>query len=58
MGLILGSAKDLSIKAILKAASKLAKRTLGWIGAAYAIYDLSTCLYQEYNDGNDISEHG
>lgn len=31
-GLIVGSAKDMSRKALIKAAKKLASRTLGWIG--------------------------
>lgn len=54
LSFIVGSAKSYSIKAILKAARKLATRTLGFIGAAAVVYDLSICLYQEYNDEDDV----
>ena len=29
---------------VLKAASKLARRTLGWVGAAYAVYEFTVCV--------------
>ena len=43
-GLILGSAKNLTQGALLKAAKKLATRTLGWIGAGIAIYEFGDCM--------------
>lgn len=43
-GLILGSAKNLTTKAILKAAKKLATRTVGWLGAAVAVYEFGDCM--------------
>jgi hypothetical protein len=43
-GLILGSAKNLTTKAILKAAKKLATRTVGWLGAAVAVYEFGNCI--------------
>ena len=42
--LILGSAKNLTTKAILKAAKKLATRTVGWLGAAVAVYEFGDCM--------------
>ena len=42
--LILGSAEKLTTKAILKAAKKLATRTVGWLGAAYAVYEFGDCM--------------
>lgn len=42
--LILGGAKNLTTKAILKAAKKLATRTVGWLGAAYAVYEFGDCM--------------
>lgn len=32
---------------VLKAAKKLGKRTLGWVGAAIIVYELATCLNDE-----------
>lgn len=43
-GIIVGSAKTLTKKAILKAAKKLAARTLGWVGAAIAVVDFASCM--------------
>ena len=43
-GLIVGSAKNLGRKALLKAARKLATRMLGWVGAAVAIYEFGDCM--------------
>jgi hypothetical protein len=43
-GLIVGSAKNLGRKALLKAARKLATRILGWVGAAVAIYEFGDCM--------------
>jgi len=43
-GLIVGSAKDMSRKALIKAAKKLASRTLGWIGLGIAIYEFGDCM--------------
>lgn len=43
-GLIVGAAGSTSTKALLKAARKLATRALGWVGAAYAIYDFGSCM--------------
>lgn len=43
-GLLVGSAKSLSQKALLKAAKKLATRTLGWVGASIAIYEFGDCM--------------
>jgi hypothetical protein len=43
-GMIVGAAKDTSRKALLKAAKKLATRTLGIIGAAIAIYEFGDCM--------------
>ena len=42
--LILGGAKNLTTKAILKAAKKLATRTVGWLGAAVAVYEFGDCM--------------
>lgn len=42
--LILGSVKNLTTKAILKAAKKLATRTVGWLGAAFAVYEFGDCI--------------
>ena len=42
--LIVGSAKNLTRVALLKAAKKLVARTIGWIGAAIAIYDFGDCM--------------
>lgn len=44
VGLIVGGAKNLSKKAILKAAKKLATRSLGWVGAAIAVVDFAACM--------------
>ncbi|MDG1729637.1 MAG: hypothetical protein P8K68_12115 [Algibacter sp.] len=43
-GLVIGSAKNLGTKAILKAAGKLAGRAVGWIGMAVATYQFIRCL--------------
>ena len=43
-GLVLGSAKNLGRKAILKAAAKLAGRLVGWVGMAIAAYQFVRCL--------------
>lgn len=43
-GLIVGSAKSLTKKAILKAAKKMATRSLGWAGAAIAVVDFASCM--------------
>lgn len=43
-GLIVGSAKSLTKKAILKAAKKMATRSLGWVGAAIAVVDFASCM--------------
>lgn len=42
--LILGTANGTSAAAILKAARKLATRTLGWIGAGIAVYEFGDCM--------------
>ena len=42
--LIVGSAKNLTRAALLKAASKLVSRTIGWISAAIAVYDFGSCM--------------
>lgn len=42
--LIIGSAQGTSTAAILKAARKLATRTLGWIGAGIAVYEFGDCM--------------
>lgn len=44
VSLICGSAKSLSKKAILKAATKLASKSIGWIGAAIAVVDFAACM--------------
>lgn len=44
VGLLVGSAKSLTKKAILKAAKKLATRSLGWVGAAIAVVDFASCM--------------
>ncbi|MDY3333107.1 MAG: hypothetical protein SOW90_05085 [Gallibacter sp.] len=43
-GLIVGSAKSLTKKAILEAAKKMATRSLGWVGAAIAVVDFASCM--------------
>ncbi|HYJ37523.1 MAG TPA: hypothetical protein VEV87_02860, partial [Chitinophagaceae bacterium] len=43
-GLLIGSAKELSRTALIKAAKKLATRTLGWIGVGIAIYEFGDCM--------------
>ena len=43
-GLVIGSAKNLGTKAILKAAAKLAGRVIGWVGLAVAAYQFVRCL--------------
>lgn len=43
-GLIIGSAQSTSTAALLKAAKKLAKRMLGWVGAGIAIYEFGDCM--------------
>ncbi|NCP53328.1 MAG: hypothetical protein GW817_13880 [Flavobacteriales bacterium] len=43
-GLIVGSAKNLGRKALLKAARKLATRMLGWVGAGIAVYEFGDCM--------------
>lgn len=43
-GLLVGSAKSLTKKAVLKAARKLATRSLGWVGAAIAVVDFASCM--------------
>lgn len=43
-GLILGTANGTSTAALLKAARKLASRTLGWIGAGIAVYEFGDCM--------------
>ncbi len=42
--LILGGAESLTTKAILKAAKKLATRSLGMVGAAIAVVDFAACM--------------
>jgi hypothetical protein len=42
--LLMGTAKGTSAKAIMKAAGKLAGRTIGYIGLAIAIYDFADCM--------------
>jgi hypothetical protein len=43
--LIVGAAEgSLTREALLKAARKLAKRTLGWIGVAIAVYEFGDCM--------------
>jgi len=42
--LIVGSAKNLTRVALIKAAKKLVARTIGYIGAAIAIYDFGDCM--------------
>jgi hypothetical protein len=42
--LIVGSAKNLTRAAILKAAATLVARTMTWIGTAIAIYDFGSCM--------------
>jgi hypothetical protein len=43
-GLLIGSAKDLSKAALIKAARKLATRFIGWIGVGIAIYEFGDCM--------------
>lgn len=43
-GLVLGTAKNLGTKAILKAASKLAGRAVGWVGLGIAAYQFYRCI--------------
>ena len=43
-GLLIGSAKSLSKAALIKAAKKLALRTVGWIGVGIAIYEFGDCM--------------
>lgn len=43
-GLILGTAEGTSTAALIKAARKLASRTLGWIGAGIAVYEFGDCM--------------
>ena len=42
--LIVGSAKSISRAALIKAATKLASRTLGWISLGIAIYEFGDCM--------------
>lgn len=44
MGSIEGGAAAVTGKAILKAAKKIATRTLGWIGAGIAIVEFASCM--------------
>ena len=43
-GLLIGSAKDLTKAALIKAAKKLATRVVGWIGVAIAVYEFGDCM--------------
>ena len=43
-GLLIGSAKDLSKAALIKAARKLATRFIGWVGVGIAIYEFGDCM--------------
>ena len=43
-GLLVGSLKEYTRAAIIKAAKKLATRTLGWIGVGIAIYEFGDCM--------------
>jgi len=39
-----GSAKSLTRAALIKAAKKLATRTLGWVGVGIAVYEFGDCM--------------
>jgi len=43
-GILLGAAKSYTRAALIKAARKLATRTLGWIGVGIAIYEFGDCM--------------
>ncbi len=43
-GLLMGAAKNYTRAALIKAAKKLATRTLGWIGVGIAIYEFGDCM--------------
>jgi hypothetical protein len=42
--LLVGSAQNITRAALLKAATRLALRLIGWIGAAIAVYDFGSCM--------------
>jgi hypothetical protein len=42
--LIVGSAQNLTRSALIKAAAKLAVKSLGWIASGIAIYDFGSCM--------------
>lgn len=42
--MIAGGMKNMTVKAMMKSASKLAGRTLGWVGLAFAVADFTSCM--------------
>lgn len=45
-GLVLGTAKNLKFKTILKTVLKLSGRVIGWVGMAIAVYQFARCVQQ------------
>jgi hypothetical protein len=43
-GMIAGGMKKMTVKAMLKAAGKMAGRALGWVGLAWAVADYTSCM--------------
>lgn len=44
VGMIAGGMKKMTVKAMLKAAGRMAGRALGWVGLAWAVADYTSCM--------------